>query len=92
MKYQLTLPEHDGQPIVLFIVLAWQYGKQSPIPMWVARKFHDLGLNGEGDGLTAIIGDEFIEVSAGDWIVTDSYFEDVTVVRDEVFKKIFIPL
>lgn len=66
-------------------VTAWQYLKEAPIPVWVARAFHDLG---DGD-LTHRGGDK---VRVGDWIITGIDSNAAFVLTDPEFVKCFVAL
>lgn len=53
-------------------VSAWQYQRSAAMPLWVFRKFHQLG---DGSALTSIAGDgSLISCLEGDWIVAFDNF------------------
>ncbi len=74
----------SGDPIK---VTAWQFAKDKPIPVWVAREFH-----GVGSQRTAIAdGGQLVELNESDWAVS---IRDIIVIvlTNEEFTKLFEPL
>lgn len=68
-------------------VSAWQYGVSKDIPVWVARRVHNLG-----DGqMTANSLQGICRVEPGYWIVTAD-FHGVSVFTDAEFVSRFEPI
>ena len=65
-------------------VTAWQYDRKAPVPLWVARRFHNLG---DGRLTTVAPGGETVHVHEGDWVVTDGSM--AVVLTDAEFTRIF---
>jgi len=66
-------------------VVAWHFLATSPIPIWVARNFHDLG---DGNGkLTHVCG---YSVNEGEWIVATGI--QAIILTDQEFTGLFKPL
>ena len=77
-------PTHQLRDHPHLDVTAWQYDRKSPVPVWVARRFHNLG----DVGLTAVgRGGTVVHVDEGDWIVTDGSV--AIVLKSEEFSTIF---
>ena len=77
-------PTHQLKDFPHSDVTAWRYDRKAPIPMWVARRFHNLG-----DGrLTALARDgSTVQMHEGDWVVTDG--NSAFVLTDAEFTGIF---
>jgi hypothetical protein len=71
-----------------FEVTAWRYDPKAPMPIWVARKFHNLD---SSDTLTALTQPGEIQVATpGDWLVTDGAY--VTALPEVLFNLAFVPI
>jgi hypothetical protein len=72
-------------------ITAWQFSHSSPIPVWVAKKFHLCG----GENWSAVTSeDEVIEAKPGDWAVAieNGEVRVVIVLTNTEFAKLFRPL
>ncbi len=66
-----------------FLVRAWNYRPTAPIPLWVARNFHDYG-DGRKTHRSGYV------VSEDDWIIDMG--GAATVLSDLEFQKLFVAL
>jgi len=70
-------------------VTAWQFSHTAPIPVWVARKFHQVS---DKKGWTAIdLYGKVIEANEGDWVVAPNV-GTCFVLTDKEFNECFKPL
>ena len=71
-------------------VTAWQFSYSSPIPVWVAKKFHLCG----GENWSAVTEDGVIEAKPGDWAVAvdNGDVRVIILLTNEEFSKLFRPL
>ena len=73
-------------------VTAWQFGHGKPIPVWVARRFHDLG---DAAGWTAIGADGCVmDADPGDWVVAvgdDTHGYTLVVLTEGTFALLYEP-
>ena len=65
-------------------VAAWRYDRKASVPVWVARRFHNLG---DGRLTTVALGGATVQVHEGDWIVTDGSM--AAVLTHAEFSRIF---
>jgi len=70
-------------------VTAWQFSRTAPIPVWVARKFHQIP---EAEGWTAVdTNGKLVEAKEGDWVVAPDV-GTCFVLTNEEFNECFKPL
>lgn len=67
-------------------VTAWQFSHTTPIPVWVARRFHLTG----GENWKAIAGEELITAKPGDWAII--VWDKIIVLSNNEFNQCFQPL
>lgn len=69
----------------------WQFDPNSPIPIWVHKKFHRIGPPGEWQALIVINGQEIlVTAKTGDWAVTDGM--TYVIISNDEFKNLFRPI
>lgn len=64
--------------------ICWQYRRDVPVPAWIFRNFHKLGIE---DVLTHRSGEK---VQIGQWIVTGG--KSLLILEDADFQRLFRPL
>jgi hypothetical protein len=70
-------------------VTAWQFNPDAGIPIWVARKFHNIsGVRGEWQAIAGT--GEIVDARTGDWCVHHEL--QIFVMSDAEFRAAFEPL
>lgn len=86
---------HKSKPVTgeeQYEVTAWQFRRKTDIPVWVARKFHDIGHSYRLDAIA--LGGEIVTAKETDWIIAIVQDGNIigVVLTDEEFQKAFSPL
>jgi hypothetical protein len=87
-RKEKVIPTHQLRTGLHEDVTAWRYLKDSPMPVWVFRAFHNLG------GKDVLSHRNGTKVHPGEWIVAITYPNGLVaiILTDEEFNKCFVEL